>query len=283
MSFGSSVPSVPGASIRGTSARSRCAPSTVGFAPCSWSVRTMQPPTRIENEIQRAESNEHYRNSNRLTKQSEMENSEHPSSRAGQDSGPLRLLCCNRWRRLERRPRPELLRLAIPVRLPSLVAALGFSLCRLLLRSRHLERHPRRSGFLPDGPQLRFATRHLGSFGHVLLSSLDLPLQPPLPAGLHNCGIRGFGIAPTESCDRRSSADRGGPLVSRYTLVWSGASNHIDSGVQALWCGHDDCRPHSGIHRNPCSIPSPFSRPAYSRRRYSLRRAVTSKRRFPPV
>ena len=81
-----------------------------------------------------------------------MDNAEHLSFCSGQNRDSLRLLRCNRWRRLERQPRPELLRLAIPVRLPSLTAALGFSLCRLLLRSRHLERHPWRSGIFPDGP-----------------------------------------------------------------------------------------------------------------------------------
>ena len=186
-------------------------------------VRTTQPPTRIDRVLQRDESDEHFRDHIRCAKQSEMENAEHPSSRSGQNRNPLRLLRRNRRRRLERRPRSELSRLALPLRLPSLTAASGLALCRLLLRSRHLERHSRRAELLSDGPQLRFAHCHLGSFGRALLGSLGLPLQPPLPAALHNRRTRSFGTAPAESCDRRPSADRGGPLVSRNPLVRSGA------------------------------------------------------------
>ena len=234
MSFGSSAPSVPGASIRGTSARSRCAPSTVGFAPCSWSVRTMQPPTRIENEIQRAESNEHYRNSNRLTKQSEMENSEHPSSRSGQDRGPLRHLRRNRRRRMERRPRSELSRLALSLRIPSLTAAPGHALCRLLLRSRHLERDSRLSELLSDGPQLRFAPRHLGCSGRTRAAPwVGFYSRRYLPVSAI-AALTASGAASAESCNRRPSADRDWPLVSRNPLVRSGAGRHIDSGVQAI-------------------------------------------------
>jgi len=152
MNFGLSAPSVPGASIPVTSAPSPCDPSIVGFARFSSSIRTTQPPTRIDSEIQRTESDEHFRYSKCSTQQSEMDNAEHLSFCSGQNRDSLRLLCCNRWRRLERRPRPELLRLAIPVRLPSLTATLGFSLSRLLLRSRHLEHHPWHSVIFPDGP-----------------------------------------------------------------------------------------------------------------------------------
>ena len=211
-------------------------------------------------------------------RQSEMENAEHLSSRSGQNRDSLRLLRRNRRRRLERQPRSELFRLAFSLRLPSVTAAPGLALCRLLLRSRHLERHPRLTELLSDRPQLRFATRHLGSFGGALLGSLGLPLQPPLPAGLRNRRTRGFGTSPAESCDRRPSAHRGGPLVSRNSLVRSGAGHHIDSGVQAIRHRHDTCRSHCGIHRNPRSIPSPRSRPAYSRRQHPLRRAVASRR-----
>ena len=208
-----------------------------------------------------------------------MENSEHPSSSSGQNRDPLRQLRRNRRRRLERRPRSELSRLALPLRLPSLTAAPGLALCRLLLRSRHLECHSRRSEFLSDGPQLRFAPRHLGCFSRARLGSLGRLLQPPLPACLRSRRSRGVGAASAEPCNRRPSAHRGGPLVSRNPLVRSGSGHHIDSGVQAIRRDYDACRSHCGIHRNSRSIPSSRSRSSYSCRQHQLRRSANSRRR----
>ncbi len=143
---------------------------------------------------------------------------------------------------------------------------------------RYLERHPRLTELLSDRPQLRFATRHLGSLGGALLGSLGLSLQPSLRATVRNRGHCGFSTSTAESCDRSPSAHRSGPLVSRNSLVRSGASYHIDSGVQAIRHRHDTCRSHSGIPLNSCSIPSPASRSAHPRRKHPLRRAVASRR-----
>jgi len=73
--------------------------------------------------------------------------------------------------------------------------------------------------------------------------------------------LTAFGTASAESCDRRPSAHRGGPLVSRNPLVsvWDWPS--YDSGVQAFRHDDDVYCSHRCIHRDPCSIPSPSSDP----------------------
>jgi hypothetical protein len=150
-----------------------------------------------------------------------MENAEHPSSRSGQNRNSLRLLRRNRRRRLERRPRSELLRLALPLCIPSLAAALGLALCRLLLRSRHLERHTRLAEFLSDGPQLHlpiaiwtglvvlatapwvafYSRRYLPLSAIAALAVLALPplslvtvAHPLIAAGYWFPGTRWFGL-----------------------------------------------------------------------------------------
>jgi len=150
MNYGSSAPSAPGASTPGTSAPSRCDLSTVGFAPCLSSARTTQPINRIDSVIRRIESDDYFRSSSRRTKQSEMENAEHPSSSSGQNCDPLRHRRRNRRRRLERRRRSELSRPALSLHIPSLTAAPGLALCSLLLRSRYLERHSVKGGVKGD-------------------------------------------------------------------------------------------------------------------------------------
>jgi len=153
--YGLSAPSVPGASIPGTLARSPCGPSTVGFAPFSSSIRTTQPPTRIDRAIQRAESDGHFRNRNRLQqtkRDGEFLASLFPLKPEPQFSSfaPPQSAAQVEWQL-----RSELFRVAFPFvylqsrsRLDSLCAVFYYA-------GRYLERHSRLTKLLSDRSQLR--------------------------------------------------------------------------------------------------------------------------------
>ncbi len=153
VNYGSSVPSVPGASIPGTSARSPCGPSTVGFAPFSSSIRTTQPPTRIDNVIRGQKAMNISETAILEADKVRWRMPSIPSSRSGPEprfsSPALRYSVAQAGAATQVL---NYLALLFPFAYLHSRRRPGLALCRLLLRCRHLERHSGRAELLSDRP-----------------------------------------------------------------------------------------------------------------------------------